>query len=156
MMITTNQFLGSTVARSFDECLEFIRTFNTTEAKIRHDEYGKKLNLYLKGMHRFIGNLAADLTKEGSGELLFNNDFQMFRKYMYYAGKLSVMGNKNIPWAYGGYNVDHFFHILMSDCLDLVNYLITHKEEIAYFSEFRRGEIYAYLNANTLLALSGD
>ena len=67
------------------------------------------------------------------------------------------MGKEEIYWAYNGYNTNNFFAAIMSDNLDLINYLINHRDKIVEVNEpYDRQDTRSYFNKNTLLALAGE
>ncbi|OAQ15385.1 hypothetical protein F480_02270 [Bibersteinia trehalosi Y31] len=94
---------------------------------------------------------------QSSLDLLLNNNTMEFKKNSYIGGKLELLGKYELPWAYTGINVNHFFSMIMSDSPDLINYLITHRAEICDIDRpYNRKDPRFFFNANTLLALAGD
>ncbi|WP_429945933.1 Imm49 family immunity protein [Bibersteinia trehalosi] len=94
---------------------------------------------------------------QSSLDLLLHNNLIEFKKHSYIGGKLKLLGEYELPWAYTGINVNHFFSMIMSDSPDLINYLITHRAEICAIDKpYNRKDPRFFFNANTLLALSGD
>lgn len=148
-------FLGSVNSKTYDEAKNF--TFEAVKV------YAERLNISLNAINTYIGHVFSvisslrDYHSALASKALLENNLTGFKQNAYVAGFLTILSKDYSQWAYQGYNTDHFALILLSDNQQLIDYLVTHRDEIVDISvPYRRNDTRAFFNANTLLALSGD
>ncbi|WP_201567317.1 Imm49 family immunity protein [Psychrobacter sp. JCM 18900] len=157
-------YLGSEAGRDYQESFEHVMgianfIINPSE---NEDLSGSKRKL--KIIETFEGNPLACMRGLGvyyeakaSSDLLLHADIDAFKQDAYMAAKLQMMGKEEIYWAYNGYNTNNFFIAIMSDNLDLIRFLIEHRDEVVEVNElYDRKDTRSYFNKNTLLALAGE
>ncbi|WP_201578679.1 Imm49 family immunity protein [Psychrobacter sp. Pi2-52] len=157
-------YLGSESGRDYQESFEHVMgianfIINPSE---NEDLSGSKRKL--KIIETFEGNPLACMRGLGvyyeakaSSDLLLHADIDAFKQDAYMAAKLQMMGKEEIYWAYNGYNTNNFFIAIMSDNLDLIRFLIEHRDEVVEVNElYDRKDTRSYFNKNTLLALAGE
>ncbi|MGP5337327.1 Imm49 family immunity protein [Psychrobacter maritimus] len=157
-------YLGSDSGRDYQESFEHVmgRANFIINPSENEDLSGSKRKL--KIIETFEGNPLACMRGLGvyyeakaSSDLLLHADVHAFKQDAYVAAKLQIMGKEEIYWAYNGYNTNNFFAAIMSDNLDLINYLINHRDKIVEVNEpYDRQDTRSYFNKNTLLALAGE
>ncbi|MDY4595004.1 MAG: immunity 49 family protein [[Pasteurella] aerogenes] len=153
------QFISCSKGTSLEQSIAFTRSVDEYFFGSNGEE-NKILKLINKGegdMFFAISQLINAYNAKASLSLLDNYDVPSFKKYLYISGKLTLLSKDKLQWAYYGVNVMHFFSILMSDNLDLLNYLVSHRDEIVDIHEpYNRKDLREFFNANTLLAISGE
>ncbi|WP_131669316.1 Imm49 family immunity protein [Psychrobacter pygoscelis] len=157
------EYLGSEAGRDYRASVEHV--MGRANYLLRNGQhYIDDIQQLLKIIHTSVGNplycmksLGTYYEAKASSDLLLHADVNAFKQDAYVAAKLQIMGREEIYWAYNGYNTNNFFIALMSDNLDLINYLINHRDEIVEINEpYDRKDTRPYFNKNTLLALAGD
>jgi hypothetical protein len=158
--------LGSCTDRNYSESIEhLVDVSNYIYRKgYRDNEKVKLLDENLEHIISCKGNvfycmhLISDYyIAHSSLDLIKKCDVSSFKSNSYIGGKLKLLGEYEPPWAYSGANVNHFFSAIMSDSPDLINFLITHREEICDIQRpYNRKDPRFFFNANTMLALAGD
>lgn len=158
------EYLGSEAGRDYRASVEHVMGRANFIINPNENEELSGLKRKLKIIENFVGNPLACMRGLGtyyeakaSSDLLLHADVNAFKQDAYVAAKLQVMGREEIYWAYNGYNTNNFFIAIMSDNLNLINYLINHRDEIVEINEpYDRKDTRPYFNKNTLLALAGD
>lgn len=156
-------YLGSDSGRDYQESVKHVMgRANYLLSNYQH--YIDDIKQLLEIIHTSDGNrlycmksLGTYYEAKASSDLLLHADINAFKQDAYVAAKLQIMGKEEIYWAYNGYNTDNFFAAIMSDNLDLINYLINHRDKIVEVNEpYERQDTRSYFNKNTLLALAGE
>lgn len=152
-------FLGSDIAKTYEDAKNF--TFERVEeyTEFNNKELNIELNCidtYSGSVFSLIGSLA-DYYSALASKFLLESNLGGFKESAFLAGFLSILSEYDFQWAYNGYNTDFFALILLSDNQKLLDYLVTHRDEIVDVSvPYNSADTRAFFNANTLLALSGD
>lgn len=156
-------YLGSDSGRDYQESVKHVMgRANYLLSNYQH--YIDDIKQLLEIIHTSDGNplycmksLGTYYEAKASSDLLLHADINAFKQDAYVAAKLQIMGKEEIYWAYNGYNTNNFFAAIMSDNLDLINYLINHRDKIVEVNEpYDRQDTRSYFNKNTLLALAGE
>ncbi|OOF66090.1 Imm49 family immunity protein [Rodentibacter caecimuris] len=152
-------FLGSDIAKTYEEAKNF--TFERVEEYTECDN--EKLNIKLNAIGTYSGSVfsligsLADYHSALASKSLLENSLEGFKENSFVAGFLRILSKYDFQWAYNDYNTRYFALILLSDNPKLLDYLITHRDEIVDLSvPYDRNDARAFFNANTLLALTGD
>lgn len=156
-------YLGSEAGRDYQESVDHVMG-RANYLLSNHQHYIDDIKQLLEIIHTSDGNplycmksLGTYYEAKASSDLLLHADINAFKQDAYVAAKLQIMGKEEIYWAYNGYNTDNFFAAIMSDNLDLINYLINHRDKIVEVNEpYDRQDTRSFFNKNTLLALAGD
>ena len=156
-------YLGSDSGRDYQESVDHVMG-RANYLLSNHQHYIDDIKQLLEIIHTSDGNplycmksLGTYYEAKASSDLLLHADINAFKQDAYVAAKLQIMGKEEIYWAYNGYNTDNFFAAIMSDNLDLINYLINHRDKIVEVNEpYDRQDTRSYFNKNTLLALAGE
>lgn len=156
-------YLGSEAGRDYQESVDHVMG-RANYLLSNHQYYIDDIKQLLEIIHTSDGNplycmksLGTYYEAKASSDLLLHADINAFKQDAYVAAKLQIMGKEEIYWAYNGYNTDNFFAAIMSDNLDLINYLINHRDKIVEINEpYDRKDTRSFFNKNTLLALAGD
>ncbi|MBF0786246.1 hypothetical protein E4T80_12305 [Muribacter muris] len=152
-------FLGSDIAKTYEEAKKF--TFD--RVVWFSDNSNFELFKRIKLIDDFGGNVffsistLADYHSAFASKSLLENNLSGFKENAFVAGFLRILSKYDFQWAYNGYNTRFFALILLSDNPTLLDYLVTHRDEIVDLSvPYDRTDARAFFNANTLLALTGD
>ena len=156
-------YLGSDSGRDYQESVDHVMG-RANYLLSNHQHYIDDIKQLLEIIHTSDGNplycmksLGTYYEAKASSDLLLHADINAFKQDAYVAAKLQIMGKEEIYWAYNGYNINNFFAAIMSDNLDLINYLINHRDKIVEVNEpYDRQDTRSYFNKNTLLALAGE
>ena len=157
-------YLGSDSGRDYQESVKHVIGRANFITNQNENEALSGLKRKLKIIETFEGNPLACMNGLGvyyeakaSSNLLLHADVDAFKQDAYVAAKLQIMGKEEIYWAYNGYNTNNFFIAIMSDNLDLIRFLIEHRDEVVEVNElYDRKDTRSYFNKNTLLALAGE
>lgn len=131
---------------------------NTYEGKIEQDllyDANKRINELLNIINSNLGNSLYCMQSLGlcyavlaRRALLRNNDVKLFKQHCYTAAKLCVLGND-------GWTVTYDFFALMSDHLDLINYLENNTFDADY-DLYDRKDLDPFFFKNKTLAINSD
>ena len=156
-------YLGSDSGRDYQESVDHVMG-RANYLLSNHQHYIDDIKQLLEIIHTSDGNplycmksLGTYYEAKASSDLLLHADINAFKQDVYVAAKLQIMGKEEIYWAYNGYNTNNFFAAIMSDNLDLIRFLIEHRDEVVEVNElYDRKDTRSYFNKNTLLALAGE
>ena len=103
-----------------------------------------------------MAGLANYYIAQSSLDLLLNSDVESFKHNAYLAAKLHILGAEEKNGWIWGVNTYCFFAPIMSDNVDLLNYLVKSKESYRPDVIYKSNDTYSFFLRNTLLALAGD
>ena len=112
-------FLGSEIAKTYDEAKNFTLARVEEYVKFNH----KELFSTLAPIDNFTGNVFSlidylnDFHRALASKHLLENDISGFKENASIAGFLGILSEYDFQWAYNGFNTNFFFMILLSDTI---------------------------------------